>query len=74
MLDGNVNCDSVIEHLKNAGASKSQIIYAKTSDMGYACQTLANSVKEHSITHIDQQLLTDSAIDCVKRPIGRLGA
>lgn len=73
LLDGTVNCETVKEHLLNAGAKKKQIQLAKSSDMSFACQSFVNDIKEHDVLHSSQKLLNSSCINCVKRPIGRLG-
>jgi hypothetical protein len=72
-IDGRADATDLGQRLVEAGAPKSMVMVAKTSDAIAADAMLVNAVNDGCLTHLDDQALTDSALGATRRPIGRDG-
>ena len=71
VIDGRNGVDVLIDRLQDVWRYKSSVIRPTTRDVLAAVSTLTDAVNEQSITWFEgQELLRDSAVTSVKRPIG----
>ena len=73
VIDGQSNAQNLNERLLAEKVPSKTIIRPRTGDVIAACSTLANAVKERSITHYGQPALDMSATRSKKRRIGSNG-
>lgn len=71
VIDGRNGVDVLIDRLQDVWKFKGSIIRPTTRDVLAAVSTLTDAVNEQSITWFEgQELLRDSAVTSVRRPIG----
>ena len=73
VIDGQSNAQTLNERLLSAHVPHKVIVRPSSSDVIAACSTLANAVKERSLTHYGQPALDASATKSRKRRIGKNG-
>ena len=71
VIDGRNGVDVLVERITETWKAKNSVIRPSTKDVIAAAGTLINALNEQSVTWFHQQeILEDSAITAVKRPIG----
>lgn len=73
VVDGQSNAQALTDRLLEAGVPYTVLVRPKSSDMVAACSSLANAVRERSVSHYGQPALDTSATGCIKRRIGASG-
>jgi len=73
VIDGQSNAQALTDRLVANGVPYKTIIRPKTKDVITAFSSLANAVKERTITHYNQEALNISATQTRKRKIGNFG-
>ena len=73
VIDGQSNAQALTDKLIAMGVPSRTIIRPRTGDVIAACSWLVNAVKEHQITHFNQEGLNVSATRSKKRRIGNNG-
>lgn len=70
VIDGRNGVDVLVERIADTWKMKNSVIRPSTKDVIAAVGTLTNALNEHTVTWFSQQeVLKDSAITSVKRPI-----
>lgn len=70
VIDGRNGVDVLVERIADTWKMKNSVIRPSTKDVIAAVGTLTNALNEHAVTWFSQQeVLKDSAITSVKRPI-----
>lgn len=71
VIDGRNGADVLVERISGTWKMKNSVIRPSAKDMVAAVSTLTNALNEQTVTWFaDQDLLKESAITSVKRPIG----
>lgn len=71
VIDGRNGVDVLVERISDVWKIKGSIVRPSTKDMIAATGTLTNAINEKSVTwFFQQEMLNDSAITSVKRPLG----
>ena len=73
VIDGQGNAQTLNDRLLAVGVQSRAIIRPRATDVATACASLANAVKERSITHYAQPALDASATGSARRRIGTTG-
>lgn len=74
VIDGLHWSGSLVEQLRTNGVRNKQVITLPNSkDVANASAMMLNAIEQQTITHFDQPALNQSALDAVKREIGRGG-
>lgn len=73
LIDGPSNSQTLTERLLAERVPKNEIVRPRTADMAAACSSLANAVRERTVTHYGQEALDASATHSRRRPLGTGG-
>lgn len=73
LIDGQSNAQTLTERLISERVPKGKLLRPRTSDVAAACSSLANAVKEQTVTHYGQEALDVSATKSRRRPLGTGG-
>lgn len=73
LIDGQSNAQTLTERLISERVPKGKLLRPRTSDVAAACSSLANAVKEQTVTHYGQEALDVSATKSRRRPLGSGG-
>ena len=73
VIDGQSNAQTLTERLLDRRVPKNVLVRPRTSDVAAACSSLANAVRERSVTHYGQEALDASATMSRRRSLGAGG-
>jgi phage terminase large subunit-like protein len=73
VVDGKAGAQALIEKLRAAGVGKKAICEPRVADVIASTSRLLSAVNEEAITHFDQPMLNEAALNAKKRPIGKEG-
>ena len=73
VIDGRSNAQPLIDELRRRGVPKSVLKAPKAAEVADACSTLENAVREHRVTHIEQEYVDSAVSTTTKRAIGSAG-
>ena len=73
LIDGQSNAQTLTERLLAERVPKNEIVRPRTADVAAACSSLANAVRERTVTHYGQPALDASATKSRRRALGSGG-